>query len=338
METIRLAPFAYAVSKMGRTDGEWADWAYLNTRAGWADAEASMQWLYERVLETKRVKFINGTVAQLETSSDKPQHISGVRLSDDRTFTADLVILATGAWTPTLLDLEGQAIATGQCLAYLELTEDEQEKLKDMPVCLNLADGCFIIPPRNRVLKIARHSYGYLNPSEPTTSPLTPSSDSSSKNADPISQPLTHLTNPTLQIPHEGITDLRRALKRFIPWSDLSTRPFTHTRLCWYTDTATGDWIIDYHPSYPNLFICTGGSGHAFKFLPILGEKVVDCLVGQPPQAFIEKWKWKGGKKGEPGQAKEAEKTLEQILSTEDGSRGGKPGLILQEELRKSGQ
>ncbi|KAI1263192.1 DAO-domain-containing protein [Xylariaceae sp. FL1019] len=341
METIRLAPMPFAVGKMSKTDGEWADWAYLNTGAGWADAEASMQWLYNRVLETKRVKFINGTVTQFETTpeSDKPQRISGVKLSDDRIFAADLVILATGAWTPTLLDLEGRAIATGQCLAYLELTEDEQEKLKDMPVCLNLTDGCFVIPPRNRILKIARHSYGYINPSAPSTTPLESSSDSPSKKINipqtPISQPLTHLTHPKLQIPQEGTTDLRRALQRFIPWSDLQTRPFTHTKLCWYTDTPTGDWIVDYHPTYSNLFICTGGSGHAFKFLPILGEKVVDCLVGHPPEAFVEKWKWKGGRKGE---GQESDKTLEQILSTEDGSRGGKPGLILREELAKSGQ
>ena len=58
--------------------------------------------------------------------------------------------------------------------------------------------------------------------------------------------------------------------------------------------TATGDWIIDYHPSYKNLFVATGGSGHAFKFLPILGDKIVDCLLGRCPQELREKWKWKG--------------------------------------------
>jgi sarcosine oxidase/L-pipecolate oxidase len=142
-----------------------------------------------------------------------------------------------------------------------------------------------------------------------------------------------------------------------IPWPELADRPFFKTRLCWYTDTATGDWIIDYHPSYKNLFVATGGSGHAFKFLPILGEKVVDCLVGRCPQEFREKWKWKGGvgfngkatksedsmeglKERAQGQQEELDEDLavEFAVSTEDGSRGGRPGLILQEEMAKSGR
>ncbi|KAJ3553739.1 hypothetical protein NPX13_g10810 [Xylaria arbuscula] len=160
-----------------------------------------------------------------------------------------------------------------------------------------------------------------------------------------VSQPRTHLTDPSLNIPAEGAADLRRALRRMIPW--LGERPFEETRLCWYTDTPTGDWIIDYHPGYKNLFVATGGSGHAFKFLPILGEKVVDCLLGRRPKAFREKWSWKGGVNGGAILKKEDEEispetdmlrdglAVELSVATEDGSRGGKPGLILADEMEK---
>ncbi|KAI0396547.1 DAO-domain-containing protein [Xylariaceae sp. FL0594] len=389
LSTVRLLPHPLVIKRVTGTDGEWADWGYLNQAAGWADAEKSMDWLYKKVVETGRVDFINGTVEALNTEvetqsqeegeagNNKAQdhRVTGARLSDGRSLSADLVIMAAGAWSPSLVDLSGQAIATGQCVAYLRLTEDEQAKLANMPVCLNLTDGCFIIPPRDCVLKIARHSYGYLNPQAVPNQPLKelPASSndrtaSAAQGSSPqtgpeeeeegrkkkkaiVSQPRTHLTDSSLEIPAEGAADLRRALRRMIPWPELADRPFFKTRLCWYTDTATGDWIIDYHPSYKNLFVATGGSGHAFKFLPILGDKVVDCLVGRCPQGFREKWKWKGGLRikdrpatkdgGSLGGLTEAYRedlAVEHSVATEDGSRGGKAGQILEVELSKSGR
>ncbi|KAI3324300.1 DAO-domain-containing protein [Xylariaceae sp. AK1471] len=371
LSSIRLIPSGWALGKVTGTGGEWADWGYLNTAAGWADAEKSMQWLYDRVVETGRVTFVNGTVEALETQTEtetgerpvKEERVTGARLSDGRSFSADLVIVAAGAWTPTLVDLAGQAVATGQVLAYLRLTENEQAKLAKMPISLNLTDGCFVIPPRDGILKVGRHAYGYLNPQPVSHEPLKPSPSPSSKGssdgrgvngskcvAKPVSQPRTHLTDPSLSIPAEGATDLRRALRRMIPFPELAERPFFKTRLCWYTDTATGDWIIDYHPSYKNLFVATGGNGHAFKFLPILGDRVVDCLVGRCPQDFREKWKWKGGvgingapkggkhyAQGQEGDVNE-DLAVELSIATEDGTRGGKPGQILQEEMAKSGR
>ncbi|KAI1118393.1 DAO-domain-containing protein [Nemania sp. NC0429] len=355
LSSVRLLPSPFVIGKATRTGGEWADWGYLNTSAGWADAERSMQWLYNRVVATGRVTFVNGTVETLETQTqtqtgEKAPRVTGARLSDGRSLSADLVIVAAGAWTPSLVDLSGKAVATGQCLAYLRLTDAEQVKLARMPVCLNLTDGCFVIPPRDGVLKIARHAYGYLNPQPVSHEPLRPSPGPRDEKTGGlaaakkrVSQPRTHLTDPSLSIPAEAASDLRRALRRMIPWPELAERPFFKTRLCWYTDTATGDWIIDYHPSYENLFIATGGSGHAFKFLPILGDKIVDCLLGRCPEEFQEKWKWNGSAKvrsnandseevpstGQEGTPADDDLAIELIIATEDGSRGGKPGLIL---------
>lgn len=350
LSSVRLLPVPFAIGKATGTGGEWADWGYLNTTAGWADAEKSMRWLYDRVVKTGRVTFVNGTVEALETQTGETPaeapRVTGARLSDGRSLSAELVIVAAGAWTPSLVDLSGQAVATGQCLAYLRLTEAEEAKLANMPVCLNLTDGCFAIPPRDGVLKIARHAYGYLNPRPVSHEPLglspRPKDENDGLAVKRVSQPRTHLTDPSLSIPTEAASDLRRALRRMIPWPELAERPFFKTRLCWYTDTATGDWIIDYHPSYKNLFVATGGSGHAFKFLPILGDKVVDCLLGIYPDKFREKWKWKAGavirpnpndSEGERNEGQEEtlaeDLAIELLVATEDGSRGGKPGLIL---------
>ncbi|KAJ0282603.1 hypothetical protein CBS470a_007733 [Colletotrichum nupharicola] len=73
---------------------------------------------------------------------------------------------------------------------------------------------------------------------------------------------------------------------------------FTDSRLCWYTDSIDNDYVIDYVPGYSkSLFICTGGSGHAFKFLPILGRHVKNQLEGIPDE-FTPFWKWRVAKEG----------------------------------------
>lgn len=43
-----------------------------------------------------------------------------------------------------------------------------------------------------------------------------------------------------------------------------------------YSETSNGDWLIDRHPAFDNVLFATGGSGHAFKFLPNLGRLVHD--------------------------------------------------------------
>ncbi len=321
---IRELPDSAAIRDRFGTGGSSGSWGYVNERSGWAHAEKSMAWLYDQVKRTGRVKFVSGTVQSLEHDDTV---ITAAKLSDGRVLSAELVVLATGAWTGSLLDLSGQATATGQVLGYLNLTDAEQERLHDIPILLNLTTGLFVIPPRDRILKVARHSFGYLNPSKPANTPL-PSSLSSTNNTTTVSQPYTHLDNPDLSIPPEGLSDLRRALHAMVPLPSLQERPFTYTRLCWYTDTATGDFIITYHPLWRNLFLATGGSGHGFKFLPVIGDKIVDCIEGRCPPEFRDKWAWKAN----PGVS------VQDAIVTEDGSRGGKPGLVLVDEwARPSG-
>lgn len=316
------------------TGGSSGTWGYINRLSGWANAEASMDWLFRRVKATGRVRFLNGTVTSLiyAPDNDDAPRVQGVKLASGETFTADLTVLATGAWTPSLIDLSGRAIATGQALAYMDLTPSEQERLQAVPTMLNLSTGYFIITPCDNVLKIARHAYGYLNPTTTTTSASSSSSPASSKGngaaATIVSTPVTHLTHPSLTIPLAEQEGMRAALHEMIPWPELRGRPFRSTRLCWYTDTADGDFIIDYHPGHGgSLFLATGASGHGFKFLPVIGERIVDCVLGKCPEAFRGKWTFEKGEKG-------AKKRWDQVV-TEDGSRGGVPGLLLGEELEQ---
>ncbi|KAH6678672.1 putative fructosyl amino acid protein [Halenospora varia] len=294
--TAQELPSKQAIEQRFGGGGGSGDWGYINTRSGWADAEAGMRFLRLQVEGTRRVKFLTDEVTRLIFSKSKDK-VTGVQLKSNTTLIADLVILATGAWTPSLIDLRGRAQATGQVLAYMPITDSEQEKLGKNPVLLNMSTGMFIIPPANNLLKVARHGYGYSNPVS------IPHPEDPSKPNITVSRPWTHTTDPSLWIPREGEAACQQALAEMIPPS------------------PTDHFIITYHPSYSNLFLATGGSGHGYKFLPVIGEKIVDCVEGRCPDEFREKWAWR----------KEA---ITNVV-TEDGSRGGRPGMVLEEEMRR---
>ncbi|ETS78233.1 hypothetical protein PFICI_10295 [Pestalotiopsis fici W106-1] len=305
------------------TGAPFGDWGYLNKRSGWANAEKSMAWLYDRVVETGRVKFVGATVDRLEVHGKR---VTGAKLGDGTTLRAELVVVAAGAWSPSLVDLRGHAVATGQCLAYTPISDREQERLANVPVLMNMTQSTFMITPSNNMVKIGRHAYGYINPRKITSALVVPAKAGESNFPEiTVSQPYTHVDDSKIWVPAEGERDLRTGLRRMVPWPDLMDRPWTHSRICWYTDTATGDFLITYHPHWDGLFVATGGSGHGFKFLPVLGDKIADTIERNYPLDFKDKWSWK-----QP-------EDIEKQIITEDGSRGGKVGLILMNELQKNG-
>ncbi|KAK8100717.1 uncharacterized protein PG998_007879 [Apiospora kogelbergensis] len=329
-----------AIRNATTTGAELGDWGYLNRGSGWANAERAMAWFYEKVRRTGRVKFASGTVMRLEVDADQ-RRVVGAKLADGRSLRAELVVVAAGAWTPSLVDLRGQAVATGQVLGYMDITPEEQARLGKAPVLMNMTHGTFLIPPSNRVLKIGLHGYGYQNPTKVTSCLTVPkqhksSSDFTSSGARKkageehfpeiaVSQPLTHLDDPTLWMPASGERALRKGLRAMVPWPSVADRPFNANRVCWYTDTPTGDFLVTYHPYWNGLFVATGGSGHGFKFLPVLGEHIADNIMGRCTPILKDKWAWK------------EVADVEQAIVTEDGSRGGQAGLILRTELRKNG-
>ncbi|KAJ4293911.1 hypothetical protein N0V88_005425 [Collariella sp. IMI 366227] len=166
---VRELPNPEAIREALGTGGTTGSWGYINNNSGWGNATKAMAWYLARVRETNRVTFISGTVLSLTHNSTST--VTGAKLTDGRHLTADLTIVAAGAWTGGLVDLAGQAVATAQVLGYIPLTPQEQSFLSTMPVVLNLSTGLFIIPPTDNVLKIARHAYGYTNPITPLPHP-----------------------------------------------------------------------------------------------------------------------------------------------------------------------
>ena len=61
----------------------------------------------------------------------------------------------------------------------------------------------------------------------------------------------------------------------------LAGAPLVESRVCQYENTSTGDFLIDRHPDFQNVWLVGGGSGHGFKHGPAVGEHACALLEGK---------------------------------------------------------
>jgi monomeric sarcosine oxidase len=78
-------------------------------------------------------------------------------------------------------------------------------------------------------------------------------------------------------ITREGLAFARATLKRRFP--ALANAPLIESRVCQYENTSNGDFLIDRHPDFENVWIAGGGSGHGFKHGPFVGEYLASQIA-----------------------------------------------------------
>jgi monomeric sarcosine oxidase len=78
-----------------------------------------------------------------------------------------------------------------------------------------------------------------------------------------------------------SVDRLRAYLREHVP--ALANAPVIESRVCQYENTWNGDFLIDRHPGFDNLWIAGGGSGHGFKHGPALGEYVSARVLHNSP-------------------------------------------------------
>lgn len=192
-----------------------------------------------------------GCFESLIKDPQNPRSIVGITTKDGEMHHCDRVILATGSWTPSVINMHKQALASGQIVVHFKLSEKDQEALKTLPVWTADASrkGFYGFPCNNNgILKIAKHSpVGYLNPRE----------------ADQVSVPRTQTSNTGDTIPLVALQEFRQFLGEFLPLT--SPLNIVYSRVCWYSDSIDGDFIIGPHPDFDDLIVATGDSGHAMK-------------------------------------------------------------------------
>ncbi|TPX52548.1 hypothetical protein CcCBS67573_g09845 [Chytriomyces confervae] len=127
-------------------------------------------------------------------------------------------------------------------------------------------------------LKVANHGPGFKSSFHLDTRP-----------ASRVSQPAKSVVTPTA-IPKLAVAMYRKVLAHAFP--ETNQLDITRTRLCWYCESWDGNFFIDAVTGMSNCFVATGGSGHGFKFAPVLGDVIADIVEGKPSD-FRELFQWR---------------------------------------------
>ncbi|KAJ3456574.1 hypothetical protein MRS44_016597 [Fusarium solani] len=263
--------------------------------------------IYAKFLcEQVGVKFVlgdpKGKLSSLIVENDGlNKRVAGIKTCDGLRHFGDLVIVAAGSWTASIIPEAHQTVeATAGTVMFIDIPKHRQDLWKkfhpdNYPVWSYrrgegedyYQGGGFPISKEGR-LKFGFRGRKFTNfQAHPTQPDLR------------ISTPRTKYTEKRINtVPLYGLSRMKEVIAQAFP--ELTEFGFTDSRLCWYTDSIDNDYVIDYVPGYSDsLFICTGGSGHGFKFLPVLGKHVKNQIERVPDQ-FTPVWKWRVVQQGKP--------------------------------------
>ena len=214
---------------------------------------------------SKGVSIMNGF--ELETFIIENEKVRGVKSRKGIKILAETTIIAAGAASYKLVpELSKIMRATGHPVFHLDLKGSNLFSMKNFRTFTADVSKTgwygFPIHPKEGVMKVANHGIG--------------------REIDPIDDERVVTGNDE--------AGLRDFLKMAFP--SIADAPIVFTRRCLYCDTLDGHFIIDHHPKRPGLIVASGGSGHGFKFAPILGDIIADA-VERKENPILNKFKWR---------------------------------------------
>jgi sarcosine oxidase / L-pipecolate oxidase len=240
----------------------WSD-GYYNPAGGFAESGRVVTALVERAVESGVELRANLRVASL---IERGGRVSGVVSSAGERIEGDAVVVAAGSWTPSLLPWIASSFRTvGQPVFHLRPADPSRYAADRFPVFaadISRTGYYGFSATADGVVKIANHGVGRA---------MHPESD-------------------TREVTADEEKGLRAFLAAAIP--DLAAAPIARTRVCVYCDTLDEHFWIARDPDREGLVVSTGGSGHGFKFAPLLGELAADALEGREDPA-LSRFRWR---------------------------------------------
>ncbi|HEV3341148.1 MAG TPA: N-methyl-L-tryptophan oxidase [Pirellulales bacterium] len=176
-----------------------------------------------------------------------------VVVTDRETLSADKLVISAGPWAAGLLgDFAVRLEVLRKPVFWLQTQDDSYRAERGCPCFLyELPSGVFYGIPQidDHGVKVAEHSGGQ-----------------------PVGDPL-HVDRALDE------DDRQRATGFVTGYLPRATTEVRQHSVCMYTVTPDRDFIVDRHPSFPQVTVIAGLSGHGFKFAPVLGEIAADLVI-----------------------------------------------------------
>jgi sarcosine oxidase len=235
-------------------------WAIFEPQSGGLMACRAVQAVVEECLRAGTLLRIDSVLPPGSDEHGNAEHRSDRQLAAIRTVSGETIsaarfVFACGPWLGSVLPdaLGGRVFPTRQEVFYFGVPAcDRQFVSPAMPVWLDFGRDYYGFPDiEGRGFKLAHDVHGEA--------------------IDPDS--IDRLPSP------ERIAHAREFLALRFP--ALAAAPLLGAEVCQYENTSNGDFVIDRHPAYDNVWIAGGGSGHGFKHGPAVGEYLAERMFGK---------------------------------------------------------
>jgi sarcosine oxidase len=194
-------------------------------------------------------------VAQIEEPHLDSPKLESIRALSGETIQSGQFVFACGPWLGKLFpEILGPRIFPTRQEVFFFATPPNDTRFAPpaLPTWLFQADEVYGMPDlEGRGLKIARDTHG--------------------ERVDPDTQ--------SRLVSSQGMEWARDFVARRFP--SLKGAPIVETRVCQYENTSNGDFLIDRHPDFSNVWFAGGGSGHGFKHGPAVGDYTARLLLGE---------------------------------------------------------
>ncbi|MBO0695536.1 MAG: FAD-dependent oxidoreductase [Verrucomicrobia bacterium] len=235
----------------------------LEVEAGYAESGRVVAALVECAKSLGVELRANSRFSHLDEGESR---VTGIVLDDGTRIAGDVVVMATGAWTPYLLPFTKKFFrASGQPVFHLKPSRPNLFAPERFPVFgADITTTGYYGFPLNRdgIVKIANHGPGREMSPESAQRAVT--------------------------------SEEEENLRKFLSWAfpTLAEAPIVYTRVCMYCETHDGNLWIAHDPEREGLVIAAGDCGHGFKFAPVLGEIIADA-VEHKSNPLLEKFRWR---------------------------------------------
>lgn len=293
------AGFAHAIDPFGRIEKGKPYSGVLDTVGGLLYADKACLYALHKA-RAAGVTFVFGQAGTfIRTLVDSKGNVTGIATGDGKQHKANLVVIAGGGWTGTLVpELDNLCEATGGSVIAYKLPRDSPLWDRFSPerfpswgygIRAGASGGLYGFPRTPEgLIKIGYRGTKYTNPVLQV--------DGKER-----SKPTTRYTSEdTLTaIPAAALRVISGFVAENLPELVEHEIPIVLSRVCWYNDSYDNNLVLDFVPGIDGLMVATGGSGHAFKYLPVLGKYMADIIEGKRDAAenaqkeIFSRWRWR---------------------------------------------